>query len=114
MAKFIFTVQGEGTKSVILPVTSTQVGKVLFTGLEAKSVPFTIENTLTREVTFTTVLLEKTGTGADKVTAVVRFDNIVIAPGTSFENFLDLESVQEMDEEESFDILVSATEAPAV
>ena len=110
MSQFIFTVQGEGTKSIILPVTSTQVGKVLFTGLEAKSIPFDIENTLTREVSFTAVTVLVEGVGASKITAVVRFDNITIAAGAVFSNFLDLESTDELTEEEGFDITVSAEE----
>ena len=114
MSQFIFTVQGEGTKSIILPVTTTQVGKVLFTGLETKAIPFTIENTLTREVSFTSVLIEKTGFGSAKIAAVVRFDNITIAAGASFENFLDLESIEEMSEEDLFDVIVSAEETAVV
>ena len=110
MANFVFTVVGEGTKSIVLPVETTQVGKVLLTGLEAISVPFTIENTLTREVSFTTVTVLVEGVASAKVAAVVRFDNITIAPGAKFDNFLDLESLEEMSEEDKFTVTVSAEE----
>jgi len=110
MAKFVFTVNGGGTKSVILPV-SVSTDPILFTGLEQKSIPFTISNPLTRQVSFTAVKVLVEGIAAPKVSAVVRLDNIVIDPGASFDNFLDVESIEEMDEEELFSITVSAQEA---
>jgi len=113
MAKFVFSVTGEGTKSIVLPVETTQVGKVLLTGLETVSVPFTITNSLAREVSFTSVAVLIEGVAAAKVGAVVRFDNITIASGASFENFLDIESSEELTEEDNFSILVSAEEVVA-
>ena len=111
MAKFLFAVTGEGTKSVLLPVTTAQVGPVLLNGLEAKGIPFTITNDLSRAVAFTTVDVLVEGSGKDKVSAIVRFDNISIDPGGTFDNFLDVESIQELTEEDKFTITVSSQEA---
>lgn len=110
MALVSFTVAGEGGTPVQLPVVLTPQSVVL-NGLEQKSVAVDITNPLSRDVTFTEVTITISGPASAKVGATLRFDNFVIPAGGIFNNFLDVESREAIYEEETFSILVEATEA---
>ena len=112
MAVLSFTVLGAGGTPVVLPVT-VNPPQALLNGLEVKSLAVDITNPLTRDVAFTQVTVTVGGTAAAKVNATIRFDNFVIPAGGVFNNFLDVESQEAVYEEETFDILVEATEAVA-
>jgi uncharacterized protein YlaN (UPF0358 family) len=109
MAIFKFTVYGQGSTVLELPVEVTPE-TVYLDGLETEEVAVTIRNTLNRSVTFTQVTITISGNAASKVSATLRFDNFTIPAGGIYNNVLDVQSNEILQEGDSFAILVESTE----
>jgi hypothetical protein len=105
--EFELMVQGGGETSLGVAILSET--PVVLTGLESKTVLFSVSNPLTRPVTLV-LTITKEGTAKDKGTVTLLNDTMVITPGVTAENQLMSEANEAMLEGDAFTVRVVGTE----